>query len=93
MMESFDQAGVDARKDLAALNQDAQTFMAEKGMLFNTPPDTSSFRKKLKDVGFYAVATRNCTWNASAVSEYSVPSGDRPPEDTVRIAWSVMYSH
>jgi tripartite ATP-independent transporter DctP family solute receptor len=54
VMESFDQAGLDARKDLAALNQDAQAFMADKGMLFNTPPDTSSFRKKLRDVGFYA---------------------------------------
>jgi TRAP-type C4-dicarboxylate transport system substrate-binding protein len=53
-MDSSDQAGMDERRDLAALNQDAQTFMAEKGMIFNTPPDTSSFRKKFKDVGFYA---------------------------------------
>jgi TRAP-type transport system periplasmic protein len=54
VMESFDQAGIDERPDLAALNQDAQKFMVEKGMLLNTVADTSSFRKKLKDVGFYA---------------------------------------
>jgi tripartite ATP-independent transporter DctP family solute receptor len=54
VMESYDQAGLDARKDLAALNEDAKTFMAEKGMVFNTPPDTAPFRQKLKDVGFYA---------------------------------------
>jgi TRAP-type transport system periplasmic protein len=54
VMQNFDQAGVDERKDLAALNQDAQKFMVEKGMLLNTVADTSSFRKKLKDVGFYA---------------------------------------
>jgi tripartite ATP-independent transporter DctP family solute receptor len=53
VMESFDQAGIDDRKDLAALNQDAQTFMVEKGMQLNKVADTSSFRKKLKDVGFY----------------------------------------
>jgi TRAP-type transport system periplasmic protein len=54
VMQNFDQAGVDERKDLAALNQDAQKFLVEKGMLLNTVADTSSFRKKLKDVGFYA---------------------------------------
>jgi tripartite ATP-independent transporter DctP family solute receptor len=54
LMESFDQAGTDERKDLLALNQDAQTFMVEKGMQLNKVADTSSFRKKLKDVGFYA---------------------------------------
>ena len=53
VMESFDQAGMDVRKDLLALNQDAQKFMAEKGMIFNTVADTSSFKKKLQDVGFY----------------------------------------
>src|ERR1700712_3753920 len=53
LMESFDQAGIDERKDLLALNQDAQAFMVEKGVRLNTVADTSSFRKKLKDVGFY----------------------------------------
>ena len=28
-------------------------FMAEKGMIVNTPPDMAPFRAKLKDVGFY----------------------------------------
>ncbi len=53
MMDSFDQAGLDDRKDLAALNEDAKTFMVEKGMILNTPPDLAPFRQKLKDVGFY----------------------------------------
>jgi TRAP-type transport system periplasmic protein len=53
VMESFDQAGLDARKDLLALNEDAKTFMVEKGMTMNKVSDTTPFRQKLKDVGFY----------------------------------------
>ena len=54
LMESFDQAGLDTRKDLLALNQEAKKFMVEKGMIVNTPPDLAPFRAKLKEVGFYA---------------------------------------
>jgi len=53
VMAEFDQAGVDERKDLLALNEDAKKFMAEKGMIFNTVEDTTPFRNKLKEVGFY----------------------------------------
>ncbi len=53
VMAEFDQAGMDVRRDLLALNEDAKKFMAEKGMIFNTVADTSSFKKKLQDVGFY----------------------------------------
>ncbi len=53
VMAEFDQAGVDVRKDLYALNEDAKKFMAEKGMIFNTVTDTSTFKKKLQTVGFY----------------------------------------
>ena len=45
--------GLPVRKDLLALNTDALAFMKDKGMIVNTVADTSSFRKKLKDVGFY----------------------------------------
>jgi TRAP-type transport system periplasmic protein len=54
LMESFDQGNLDERKDLRALNEDAKTFMVEKGMILNTPPDLAPFRAKLKEVGFYA---------------------------------------
>ena len=54
LMESYDQAGLDARKDLLALNEEAKKFMVEKGMIMNTPPDLAPFRAKLKEVGFYA---------------------------------------
>jgi TRAP-type transport system periplasmic protein len=54
LMVSFDQAGLDARKDLLALNEDAKAYLAEKGVVMNTPPDMAPFRAKLRDVGFYA---------------------------------------
>ena len=54
LMESYDQAGMDARGDLLALNEEAKKFMVEKGMIMNTVADTAPFRAKLKDVGFYA---------------------------------------
>jgi TRAP-type transport system periplasmic protein len=53
VMAEFDQAGVDERKDQVAFNTDSVAFLAEKGMVVNTVEDTSSFRQKLKDVGFY----------------------------------------
>ncbi len=53
VMAEFDQAGLDVRKDLLALNTDALKFMTEKGMILNNVADTSSFRKKLQTVGFY----------------------------------------
>jgi TRAP-type transport system periplasmic protein len=54
VMAEFDQAGVDVRKDQVTFNTDAVTFLAGKGMSVNKVEDTSSFRRKLKDVGFYA---------------------------------------
>lgn len=54
LMDSYDQAGMDARGDLLALNEEAKKFMVEKGMIMNTVADTAPFRAKLKDVGFYA---------------------------------------
>ncbi len=54
VMESYDQAGIDARADLFRLNEESKAFMAEKGVVFNTPPDMAPFRAQLKQVGFYA---------------------------------------
>jgi tripartite ATP-independent transporter DctP family solute receptor len=54
LMDSFDQAGMDARRDLAELNESAKTFMADKGVTVNTVADMTPFRAKLKEVGFYA---------------------------------------
>ena len=53
-MESFDQAGVDTRKDMLLLNNNSTKLMAEKGVIINAIADTTPFRKKLTDVGFYA---------------------------------------
>ena len=53
VMDSYNQAAVDERKDMVDLNEAARTFMKEKGMAFNTPPDLAPFRKKLSDAGFY----------------------------------------
>jgi TRAP-type transport system periplasmic protein len=53
VMAEFDQAGIDERKDQQTFNTDAVTFLAEKGMVVNKVEDTSSFRQKLKEVGFY----------------------------------------
>jgi tripartite ATP-independent transporter DctP family solute receptor len=53
VMAEFDQAGLDERKDLLALNTGALGFMVDKGMVLNTVTDVSSFRKKLQQVGFY----------------------------------------
>jgi TRAP-type transport system periplasmic protein len=54
VMAEFDRAGTDERNDMVNFNKDAVGFMTEKGVTVNTVDDTSSFRKKLKDVGFYA---------------------------------------
>jgi TRAP-type C4-dicarboxylate transport system substrate-binding protein len=54
LMESFDQAGMDVRKDLAVANDEATKFLVEKGMVLNTVTDLAPFRAKLKEVGFYA---------------------------------------
>jgi tripartite ATP-independent transporter DctP family solute receptor len=53
LMDSFNQAGLDERKDMLELNESARIFMKDKGMIFNTPPDMAPFRKKLADSGFY----------------------------------------
>ena len=53
LMDSYNQAGLDERKDMLELNESARAFMKEKGMVFNTPPDLAPFRKKLSDAGFY----------------------------------------
>lgn len=53
LMDSFNQAGLDERRDMLELNESARGFMKEKGMVFNTPPDLAPFRKKLADSGFY----------------------------------------
>jgi len=53
LMDSFNQAALDERKDMLELNESARVFMKEKGMIFNTPPDMAVFRKKLSDAGFY----------------------------------------
>ena len=54
VMAEYDQAGLDARKDLLALNEEAKKFMVEKGMIMNKVADVAPFRAKLKEVGFYA---------------------------------------
>ncbi|MFO1023745.1 MAG: TRAP transporter substrate-binding protein [Acetobacteraceae bacterium] len=54
VMAEFDQAGVDVRKEMLTFNKDAVAFVAEKGVQVNTVEDTSSFKQKLKDVGFYS---------------------------------------
>jgi tripartite ATP-independent transporter DctP family solute receptor len=53
LMESYNQAALDERKDMLELNESARTFMKDKGVIFNTPPDIAPFRKKLSDAGFY----------------------------------------
>ena len=53
LIDSFNQAALDERKDMLELNESARVFMKEKGMIFNTPPDMAPFRKKLSDAGFY----------------------------------------
>jgi len=54
VMAEFDQAGVDERNDQKTFNTEAIPFLASKGMVVNKVEDTSTFRQKLKDVGFYA---------------------------------------
>jgi tripartite ATP-independent transporter DctP family solute receptor len=53
VMDSFNQAGVDERKDIAGLIESTKAFLTEKGMTISTPPDLAPFRQKLKDAGFY----------------------------------------
>ncbi len=53
VMAEFDQAGVDERNDQQTFNAEAIPFLASKGMTVNKVEDTSSFRNKLKEVGFY----------------------------------------
>ena len=36
VMDSFNQAGVDVRKDMAGLMEQTKTFLAEKGMALST---------------------------------------------------------
>jgi len=67
VMAEYDQAGLDARKDLLALNEDAKKFMVEKGMVMNTVSDMAPFRNKLREVGFYAEWKQKMgdeAWNA-----------------------------
>jgi len=54
VMAEFDQAGVDERNDQKTFNTEAIPFLASKGMVVNKVEDNSSFKQKLKDVGFYA---------------------------------------
>lgn len=54
LMAEFDQAGMDVRKEMLTFNKDAIAFVSEKGVQVNEVADTSSFKQKLKDVGFYA---------------------------------------
>ena len=37
-MDSFNQAGVDERNDIAGLIEQTKVFLAEKGMIVSTPP-------------------------------------------------------
>ena len=53
VMDSFNQAGIDERKDVAGLIEQTKTFLTEKGMTISTPPDLAPFQQKLKDAGFY----------------------------------------
>ena len=50
-MDSFNQAGVDERNDIAGLIDKTKVFLAEKGMIVSTPPDLVPFRQKLKEAG------------------------------------------
>ncbi|AWK89740.1 TRAP transporter substrate-binding protein [Azospirillum thermophilum] len=50
---AINDAGMQQREDIKALNQSVQTDLQSKGLAFNQPsPD--SFRAKLRDAGFYA---------------------------------------
>jgi len=53
VMDSFNQAGVDERADVAGLIEPTKVFLAEKGMVVSTPPDIAPFREKLKQAGLY----------------------------------------
>jgi TRAP-type transport system periplasmic protein len=53
VMDSFNQAGVDERNDIAGLIEQTKTFLAEKGMIVSTPPDLVPFRQKLQQAGLY----------------------------------------
>jgi TRAP-type transport system periplasmic protein len=53
VMDSFNQAGVDERNDIAGLIEPTKAFLAEKGMIISTPPDLVPFRQKLQQAGLY----------------------------------------
>lgn len=51
--KNFNEAGMKEREDVARLNASLQEQLASQGLKFNQP-ESASFRKKLKDAGFYA---------------------------------------
>ena len=53
VMDSFNQAGIGERNDIAGLIDKTKVFLAEKGMIVSTPPDLAPFRQKLKQGGLY----------------------------------------
>src|SRR5690606_19014234 len=70
---NINEAAVKERADVAALNATLRGELEANGMTINDP-DTTSFRKKLADAGFYAEWKKNFGDDAWAILEKAVGS-------------------
>lgn len=68
---NINEAAVNERADVAALNATLRGELESNGMTINEP-DTASFRKKLADAGFYAEWKKNFGDDAWAILEKAV---------------------
>lgn len=71
--KNINEAAVNERADVAALNATVRGELEGHGMIINEP-DTSSFRQKLADAGFYAEWKKNYGDDAWAILEKAVGS-------------------
>lgn len=69
--KNINEAAVNERADVAALNATLRGELESNGMTINEP-DTASFRKKLADAGFYAEWKKNYGDDAWAILEKAV---------------------
>ncbi len=69
--KNINEAAVNERADVAALNATLRGELESNGMTINEP-DTASFRKKLADAGFYAEWKKNFGDDAWAILEKAV---------------------
>ncbi|MCO5157709.1 MAG: TRAP transporter substrate-binding protein [Aquamicrobium sp.] len=71
--KNINEAAVKEREDVAALNATVRGELEGHGMIVNEP-DTSTFRQKLADAGFYAEWKKNYGDDAWAILEKAVGS-------------------